>query len=126
MDSFDPKRFGVTAEAPLPRKVKPLPRHRQGEKFLRGPIPWIWLSKAAQQPGHALHVAIALWFIGWMEKSAVVTLSPKLMRGMGVHRLAMRRGLTALVVAGLVRIEDNRRGRKTVIEILEVAGERGE
>jgi hypothetical protein len=36
-------------------------RHRQGEKFLKGPIPWPWLERAFLLPGKALHVALLLW-----------------------------------------------------------------
>ena len=61
METIDLERLGVKAEASLPKKEKLLPRHRQGEKFLKGPIPWDWLTKAAQLPGHALHVALVLW-----------------------------------------------------------------
>jgi len=42
------------------RRRKP-PRHRQGEKFLKGPIPWPKLERAFLLPGKALHVALLLW-----------------------------------------------------------------
>ena len=38
------------------------PRHRSGEKFLKGPVPMAWLERAFVLPGKALHVALLLWF----------------------------------------------------------------
>jgi hypothetical protein len=38
------------------------PRHRQGEKFLKGPLPWGWLERAFRLRGKALHVALLLWY----------------------------------------------------------------
>jgi hypothetical protein len=44
------------------RPVQPrIPRHRPGEKFLRGPIPWKWLIRAGRLPGKALQVGLLLW-----------------------------------------------------------------
>jgi hypothetical protein len=37
------------------------PRHRPGEAFIKGTIPWVWLKTAARLPGKALPVALLLW-----------------------------------------------------------------
>ena len=59
-DPFDPAVLTLPRVATLPPPNRP-PRHRSGEKFLKGPIPWAWLQRAFLLPGKALHVALLLW-----------------------------------------------------------------
>ena len=110
--SFKPEGQDETHKLP--------PKHHHGERFLKGPIPFDWLAKAARQKGHALHVGMGLWHTAGKKKKAIVNLSAKLMREMGVARKAMYNGLTALESAGLVRIVDRHRGRCTLVEIVGV------
>jgi hypothetical protein len=83
--------------------VRP-PRHRRGEKFIKGPIPWPWMERAFPLRGKALQVALQLWFEAGCRKSRTVRLclSGKLPKGL--NRQSARRGLRALANAGLVRI----------------------
>ena len=56
-DPFDPDALrldGVNFDAARIATSKKPPRHRPGEKFLRGPIPWTWLQQAARLRGSAL------------------------------------------------------------------------
>ena len=99
---------------------KPPPKHRQGERFLKGPIPLDWLAKAGQQKGHALHVSIALWHEAGVQKNAIVKVPSKLTAEMGAGRHAKYSGLEALERAGLVRVIERRRGCSPVVEILSV------
>ncbi len=100
------------------RRRTRLPRHKPGEKFLKGPIPWQWLTKAAQQPGRALHVGVALWFWSGIKKSGQVALSISRLSTLGVNRFAAYRGLAALERVGLVAVQ-RQKGRKPVVTILE-------
>ncbi len=77
------------------RNEKP-PRHKLGEKFLKGPIPWNWLVRAARQPGKSLHVSVALWHLVGLKKSGTVALSNKLLVPFGISRFAGYRALQAL------------------------------
>ena len=54
------------------------PRHRQGEAFLKGPIPMAWLALAARLPGRALHMGLVLWYWAGITKRRVV--APSLSR----------------------------------------------
>jgi hypothetical protein len=87
--------------------IKQLPHHKPGEKFLKGPIPWNWLSKAAKQPGKALHVAIAIWLIAGIKNNRNIDLSYNVLEEMGVDRHATYLGLTALEEAGLISVIHN-------------------
>jgi hypothetical protein len=105
----------VTQEQPSPR----LPRHRLGKRFLKGPIPWNWLTMAAQQSGRALHVGIYLWHLAFMEDNRTVRLSTAHMLDLGVDRHAKARGLQALERAALVSVIRHT-GRLPIVTILDV------
>jgi len=92
-----------------------VPRHRKGERFLRGPIPWYWLQLAMRLPGKAFHVGIGLWFLAGLEKSGRVTCSAS---RLGLPRKTASRGLVALETAGLVKVE-RAAGRSPRVTILE-------
>jgi hypothetical protein len=94
------------------------PRPRQGEKFLKGPIPLHWLMVAANQPGKALPVAIALWYLSGLKRSCTVALSISSLTDFGVGRLAGYRGLAALEKAGLVSVVRHP-GRKPIVTLLD-------
>jgi hypothetical protein len=122
MDALDPKRLSLppgTGRAAVANQ-KP-PRHKQGERFLKGPIPWTWLSRAAQaqERGKALHVGNALWFLAGVKRKRTVTLSSRPLRELGVKRHAVYRALRALEKAGLVSVERHP-GRQPVVTILEI------
>jgi hypothetical protein len=102
---------------PTGRARRP-PRPGQGEKFLKGPIAWSWLTKAARLPGKTLAVAIAISFLAGLTKSNTVKLGlSNLEAEMGVKRDAAARGLAALEAAGLVRVERHV-GRKPRVTVL--------
>jgi hypothetical protein len=104
-DPFDPASLQLPAAAVPPAAPKPArpPRHRPGEWFLRGPVPWPWLEAAARLPGKALAVALCLWREAGRRRRRTVTLS--LTRaGLGVREAAARRALRSLETAGLVTV----------------------
>ncbi len=121
MDPLNPKRLALPkSKAKQKVSTKP-PHHKPGQRFLKGPIPWDWLDQAARQPGKALHVAIALWFLAGVKRTRTVALSGSVLSGLSVKRHSGYRGLTALEQAGLVRVERHP-GRNPIVTILE-AGE---
>lgn len=107
-------------DALLPPKSKPkLPRHRTGEKFLKGPIPLKWLTLAATLPGKALHLAVALWFQAGVEGSATIRLNLSRLQDFGVERSAGSRALEILSSRRLVTVT-RRPGCAPIVTILEV------
>lgn len=96
-----------------------LPRHRGGQRFLRGPVPMDWIHQAGRLPGKALSVGMELWHLAGMQKRNEITLSLSRMEAVGIDRETARRGLSALERAGLVQVV-RRAGRKPVVTILEV------
>ena len=94
------------------------PRHKPGKKFLKGPIPWEWLTRAAEQPGKTLHVAIALWFLEGITRTRTLPLSGKVLTALGVNRHSGYRALASLENAGLVSVVRHA-GRSPVVTILD-------
>jgi hypothetical protein len=84
-----------------PRKP---PRPRQGEKFLKGPIPWPWLARAFKLPGKALHVALLLWREAGCRRCGTVRFCLNAQLPAGLNRQSARRGLRQLAGAGLVEV----------------------
>ncbi len=99
------------------------PRHKPGEHFLKGPIPWNWLQKASMLPGKSLHVGIGLWKRSGMQKSRTVKLSNVAMEDIGVDRFAKRRALEALEKAGLISVQRGQ-GRSPIVTLLNAPADR--
>src|SRR5258708_433022 len=106
-DQFDPERFRATdREAPpaaLATATRP-PRHRPGERFLKGPIPWSWIERAGPLAGKALYVGAILWQKAGMAKRRTVHLNVSQAPTFGLSTNSARRGLKALAGAGLIEV----------------------
>ncbi len=68
-------------------------------------IPLIWAQHASQLPGKSLNVALVLWYLSGLKRSATVTLTRTQLQRFGVHPDAGRRGLRSLETAGLVQVQ---------------------
>jgi hypothetical protein len=102
---------------PPPKRAAQLPRHKVGELFLKGPVPWNWLTTAARLPGKALHVGVVLWHRAGLEKKTQVTLPSSRFKALGVSRYAGSRALAALEQAGLVAVV-RKQGRAPRVTLL--------
>jgi hypothetical protein len=122
LDPFDPSNLRLDEPAlqrltEAPSRPKKPPRHRPGEWFLRGPVPWLWLEAAARLPGKALAVGLCLWReAGRRRQQTVATCLTR--AGLGVSEYAARRALRSLEVAGLVSIR-RKPGRGLEVTILD-------
>jgi hypothetical protein len=105
-----------------PARVRP---SVQMKKFLRGPVPWTWLSVAAQLPGKALHVALIIRFLDGFKQTGIVSLSPARLKEFSVSRWAGYRALDALAGAGLVNVERHpgRAAKVTICEMNDAVAE---
>ena len=116
-DPFDPEYLRLSDEPisvdPSPRP----PRHRPGQWFLRGPVPWPWLEQAARLPGRALALSLCLWRQANRRRSRIVSLSLR-RAGLGLNTSAARRALKTLEAACLVSVL-RRPGRGLEITILD-------
>ena len=87
------------------------------KKFIKGPIPLDWITKAAGAKGKTLHVGMTLWFLSGLKRSCKVALSQSKLRLFGVSRQASYRALLRLEDAGLVSVERHP-GRNPMVTIL--------
>jgi hypothetical protein len=123
MNPFNPENLKLKP-SPNNRKAAHIPSRKiksallnRGEKFLKGPIPLIWLTNAAKLPGRALHVGISLWYLSGLKKTHEVKLTNVVLAKFGVKKDAKRRGLEALEEAGLVSIK-RRKNKNPIVTIL--------
>lgn len=94
-----------------------IPCKRTGEAFLRGPIPLEWLAEAANLPGKALHVSMALWYRASLKKNGTISLGNGLLAGFGVKPDAKRRALLELEEAGLIKVT-RQKSRNPLVTLL--------
>jgi hypothetical protein len=99
-------------------KRNKLPRHKAGEKFLKGPIPLNWLNRASQLPGKSLHVAVAIWYLAGLNKLSTIKLNQAVVSGFSVTRHSKYRALACLEKARLISVH-KAPGCLPVITILE-------
>jgi hypothetical protein len=117
MESFDTKKLSLPRRSEVDLLSSKPPRHKPGEKFLKGPIPWPWVTAAAQLPGKAFRVGMVIWFLAGINNSRTVALSGKALRSLGVDRFAQYRSLKALEEARLVTVTRHI-GRNPMVTIL--------
>lgn len=115
---LDRFRLPVNGRPSKPRRQRP-PRPRQGDWFIKGPIPGAWLARAASLDGKTLHLSLALWYLAGIKKSREFKLTRDALERFGVGRSAVARGLERLEAAGLVGA-DRGRGRLPVVTLLDV------
>ncbi len=111
-DPFDLSKL-TAPPAPVRARTRP-PRHRPGEKFLKGPVPWRWIETAAGLPGKALAVGLAAWHEAGCRKCSTVPLN---LSRLAVPRRTAHRGLCELARVGLVSV-DRRKGRPPLVTLL--------
>jgi len=120
VNPFDISQLSLSHSRIQSNKKSTFPLHRRKEKFLKGPIPWEWLCKAAQQPGKALQVALAVRHLTTLKRCSNVKLSANVLAELGVKRHAGYRGLKKLEDEGLVFVTRHS-GRNPIVQIHELA-----
>jgi hypothetical protein len=118
-EMFDVKRLRLSEERFQSPTLKGPPKPLRHRRFLKGPIPWDWLEKAAQLPGKALAVGMALWLWAGMKRSRRLSLSISSLSAMGVKRNAGYRAMNELERAGLISVVRHT-GRKPKVTLLDV------
>lgn len=93
-----------------------LPRHGDGERFIRGPIPLAWMKLAAKCGNRSEAVALLLWYSAGFQRSNPVKLSKTILDELGVHTKTAKRVLLRMAEFGLVDVVF-RRGRSPVVTL---------
>ena len=102
-DPFDLDRLRLPGSdlGSLVACVRP-PRHRPGETFLRGPIPFEWMAKACRLPGHGLHVASTVLYLCRRFRKPNRWGLARIGEALGISNDSAQRGLHAAEEAGLI------------------------
>lgn len=87
------------------------------EKFIKGPIPLEWISRANALPGKAGAVGLALWFLVGVKGSRTVGLTGEVEHIAACGRQALYSSLAVLEGAGLITVE-RKPGARAVVTIL--------
>ena len=77
-------------------------------RFLKGPVPWLWIVVAAALPGNALLIGLCLWRLAGAMKCKTVSLGNADLRPLGIDRASKSRALRALEGAGLIEVTRER------------------
>ena len=75
-----------------------------GGRFLKGPIPWSWITTATALPGRALLVGLCLWRLVGAMKSNTVFFGNSELKPLGIDRASKSRALRALERVGLIKV----------------------
>jgi len=120
--ALDQLRLPSELVGDLTPKRRP-PRHRPGDPFIKGPIPFAWIASACRLPGSGLHVAMAYRFHSrrfrfrrgrhWGLDDVAV--------GLRISANSVRRGLHAAELAGLLAVE-REPGCKLAVSVLDLPG----
>jgi len=89
------------------------------DPFLKGPIPMAWLRSAAELPGKAFQLGIAIWWLRPMSKSENFKLTQRALDYAGISRDATYDALKRLEARGLIRVQRSP-GRRPIVGILSV------
>ncbi|MBB3207494.1 hypothetical protein FHS27_003319 [Rhodopirellula rubra] len=114
--------FAVRGERRVDRNAKaksvsvPLPRHRPGERFIRGPIPLTWFRAASTCGDRAEAVAVLLWYAAGYQRRNPIKMTPTLLSELRVHPKTGKRILRRMEELGLVQCEFAR-GRSPLVTI---------
>ncbi|MGA7499418.1 MAG: hypothetical protein WBX00_22025 [Isosphaeraceae bacterium] len=123
-DDWDLDRLRLPAElvGDVSGRRRP-PRHRPGDPFIKGPIPYAWIASACRLPGSGLHVGMAYRFHSrrfrfrrgrhWDLDDVAV--------GLRISINSVRRGLQAAELAELLAVE-REPGCKLAVAVLDLAG----
>ena len=124
MDTLNPSHLSLSTTGlkakPAVKNKSNIPRHRTGEKFLKGPIPLHWISIAMKLPGKSWHVATAIWFLAGLNNSATVKLNQSVLDQLGISRYSKSRALAHLEKAELI-VTESRNGKNPIITLLDPA-----
>ena len=112
----------LPGHAPTSPPRRAAPRPGTSEKFLKGPIPFDWLTSAARAAagGAVLKLVLLLWFQAGLKKSAEVTVPGTLLRSWKLSRYAYYRALAKLEEAKLISVDRNvGKGKKPIVTLLD-------
>jgi hypothetical protein len=100
------------------------PRHRRGDPFIKGPIPYAWIASACRLPGAGLHVAMSYRFYQdrfRFERRGLRWGLPDVAKGLRISLRSARSGLHAAELTGLLSVS-REPGCKLAVSVSDLPG----
>jgi hypothetical protein len=123
--SLELERFRLPPEMrgdlTVPITGPPRLRHRAGETFIRGPIPFGWLAEASRSGDAGFRVALGIWYLTRRYGRPALKSVPELAAVLGTSPRTVERGLQA--VRGRL-VEGTNAKRKTSWVVRGIPGDR--
>lgn len=95
------------------------PRHRPGDPFIKGPIPYAWMASACRLPGAGLRVTMSFRFLCCRFRAENRWGLGAVARGLRVSDRSAQRGLHAAELAGLLSVS-REPGCKLAVSVLDL------
>jgi hypothetical protein len=95
------------------------PRHRPGDPFIKGPIPYAWIESACRLPGSGLRVSMACRFLCCRFRAENRWGLDAIAKGLRISGPSARRGLHSAELARLLAVE-REPGCKLAISVLDL------
>jgi hypothetical protein len=92
---------GSRTDTPPKKKI---PRHRRGETFIKGPIPYAWITSACRLPGSGLAVTMIYLFLDGRFRCPSQWGLEQLAKELHLAERSVRRGLHAAEKVGLLSV----------------------
>jgi hypothetical protein len=124
-DEFDPKRWEMgdhSMEITHPSPPRGRSRIRKADRFLKGPVPWSWLTRAMALPGKALALGLMVWLQSGISGKKTVQFCLTRADAEGIEIKTARRAIRHLESAGLITVV-RRPGRGLEVTIVDVSKE---
>jgi hypothetical protein len=119
LDPWDLLRLPVELVGEVVSRERP-PRHRPGDPFIKGPIPYAWIASACRLPGSGLHVAMSYRFYRdrfRFKRRGLRWGLRDIARGLGISLRSVQYALHAAELAGLLAVE-RKPGCKPEVSVL--------
>jgi hypothetical protein len=94
------------------------PRHRSGDPFIKGPVPYAWIASACRLPGAGLRVAMASRFLCCRFRRENRWGLDAMAGGLRISNRSARRGFHSAELAGLLAVE-REPGCKLAVSVLD-------
>jgi hypothetical protein len=95
------------------------PRHRPGDPFIKGPVPYAWIASACRLPAAGLRVSMAYRFLCCRFRSENRWGLDAIANGLRISADSARRGLHAAELAGLLSAS-REPGCKLAVSVLDL------
>jgi hypothetical protein len=104
LSGFDQLRLPAERVGSLETRRRP-PRHRPGDPFIKGPIPYNWIAPACRLPGAGLRVAMGYRFLCCRFRQGNRWGLGAIANGLRISPDSARRGLHSAELAGLLAVD---------------------